>query len=74
MSGFTSKKKQPVYRHHKPSGQARMRWQGREIYLDKFDSPESRQRYAELLTKLVNGATLDIISKRWIVDREATRQ
>ena len=36
MSGFTSKKKLPVYRHHKPSGQARVRWQGREIYLGKF--------------------------------------
>ena len=60
MAGVTSKKKLPVYRHHKPSGQARVRWQGREIYLGKFESPESRQRFAELLTKIVTGATLDI--------------
>lgn len=63
MSGVTSKKtklKLPAYRHHKPSGQARIRWQGREIYLGTFESPESRQRYAELLTKIVTGATLDI--------------
>ncbi len=63
MAGVPSKKskqKLPVYRHHKPSGQARVRWQGREIYLGTFESPESRQRYAELLTKIVTGATLDI--------------
>ncbi|MBC7821556.1 MAG: hypothetical protein IAG10_32120 [Planctomycetaceae bacterium] len=60
MAGVKSKKKLPVYRHHKPSGQARIRWQGREIYLGKFESPESRQRFAELLTKIVTGATLDI--------------
>ena len=58
MSEVTSKKL-PVYRHHKPSGQARVRWQGREIYLGKFESPESRQRYAELLTKIVTGTMLD---------------
>ncbi len=63
MAGVTSKKatkKIPAYRHHKPSGQARVRWQGREIYLGKFESPESRERYAELLTKIVVGATLDL--------------
>lgn len=60
MAG-TSAKKLPTYRHHKPSGQARVRWQGVEIYLGKFDSPDSRQRYAELLTKVVTGATLDDI-------------
>ena len=60
MSGFSSKKKLPVYRHHKPSGQARVRWQGREFYLGKFNSPESRQRYAELLQKIVTGTVLDI--------------
>ena len=60
MAGVTSKKKLPVYRHHKPSGQARVRWQGREIYLGKFESPESRQRFAELLTKIVTGVTLDV--------------
>ena len=60
MAG-SSGKKLPTYRHHKPSGQARVRWQGREIYLGKFDSPESRQRYAELLTQVVTGVTLDDI-------------
>ena len=59
MSEVTSKKL-PVYRHHTPSGQARVRWQGREIYLGKFESPESRQRYAELLTKIVAGTMLDL--------------
>ncbi len=59
MAGVTSRKL-PVYRHHKPSGQARVRWQNREIYLGRFDSAESRQRYAELLTKIVTGTLLDV--------------
>lgn len=65
MAGVTSKKagrSLPAYRLHKPSGQARVRWQGQEIYLGKFDSPESRKRYAELLTKVVTGATIDLES------------
>lgn len=63
MAEVTSRKssrKLPAYRLHKPSGQARVRWQGQEIYLGKFESPDSRRRYAELLTKVVTGATLDI--------------
>lgn len=58
MAGVTSKKL-PVYRLHSPSGQARVRWLGREFYLGRFDSTESRERYAELLTKIVTGTILD---------------
>ena len=52
----------PVYRLHKPSGQARVRWKGQELYLGKFDSLESRKRYAELLRSIVTGATFDLAS------------
>jgi len=42
----------PSYRLHKPSGQARTIINGRHIYLGKFNSPESRQRYARLLAEI----------------------
>ena len=38
----------PSYRLHKASGQARTIINGRHIYLGKYGSPESRQRYALL--------------------------
>lgn len=41
----------PSYRLHKPSGQARTIIRGRHIYLGKFNSPESRQKYARLLAE-----------------------
>ncbi len=33
---------------HKASGQARIRWRGKDYYLGRFDSPESRVEYARL--------------------------
>jgi integrase len=48
-----SRKSVPAYRLHKPSGQARTIINGRHYYLGKYNSPESRQKYARLLaTKL----------------------
>lgn len=34
---------------HKKSGQARVRWEGKDYYLGPFGSEESRERYAELI-------------------------
>ena len=42
----------PSYRLHKPSGQARTIIHGRHIYLGKYNSPESREKYARLLAEL----------------------
>ena len=39
----------PQARLHKPSGQARVRIDGNEIYLGKFGSAAARQRYAEVI-------------------------
>ncbi len=44
-----TKKRVPKYAHHKPSGQARVRIDGKDIYLGVHGSPESHQRYSELL-------------------------
>ena len=56
----------PTYRRHKPSGQARVRWMGKELWFGLFDAPESRQRFAEFLKKVVSGTLLglDLLSRR----------
>lgn len=45
----------PGYWLHKPSGQARSRIAGRDVYLGVYDSPESRRRYGELVAQAVAG-------------------
>ncbi len=42
----------PAYRLHKPSGQARVIISGEHVYLGKYGSPESREKYARLVSKL----------------------
>jgi hypothetical protein len=39
----------PKYRRHKPTGQAVVRINGRDFYLGKYGSQESRERYAVLM-------------------------
>ena len=50
----------PSYSLHKPTNQARVRVDGRDIYLGPFNSPESRQRYAEILTQLAAGRPVSV--------------
>src|SRR4051794_39625111 len=42
----------PSYLLHKPTGQARVRVGGRDIYLGLYDSPESRAEYARIIADL----------------------
>lgn len=44
-----SRKRKPSYLFHKPSGQARVRIEGKDHYLGAYDSTESRLRYDELI-------------------------
>lgn len=44
--------KVPKYSLHKPTGQARVQFNGRAVYLGKYDSPESRVRYEKLVAEL----------------------
>jgi hypothetical protein len=53
---MSHKKNVPAYRLHKPSGLARVIIDHKQIYLGKYDSPESRKRYAELITEHLNNA------------------
>jgi len=47
----------PAYRLHKPSGQARVIIDREHIYLGKFGSPESHEKYARLISeRATNGA------------------
>ena len=41
----------PSYRHHKPSGQAVVTLSGKDHYLGRFGSPESREAYDRLLAE-----------------------
>jgi integrase len=45
----------PSYRLHKPSGQARVIFQGQHIYLGKFGTPESWEKYHRLIAEKLNG-------------------
>src|SRR4051812_34804689 len=42
----------PAYRLHKPSGQARVRHGGKEIWLGRHGSPESRENYSRILAEI----------------------
>ncbi len=42
----------PKYSLHKPSGQAKVRHNGRTIYLGKYGSPESKAAYARFIANL----------------------
>lgn len=48
-------KRPPKYTHHKPTGQARVRINGKSHYLGLFDSPESHKRYDALIAKWLGG-------------------
>jgi len=52
------KKRPPKYSLHKPTGQARVRIDGKSHYLGKYDSPESHKRYDSLIAKWL-GSTFD---------------
>jgi integrase len=46
-----SKRAVPKYGHHKPSGQARVRINGKDHWLGKYGSPQSYKKYAALIYK-----------------------
>ena len=44
-----AKRRRPAYLLHKATGQARVRIDGKDCYLGVYGSPESRERYDELI-------------------------
>ena len=53
----------PSYLHHKASGQARVRINGRDYLLGPYGSDQSRIRYGELVSKLAGGIPIDPIDE-----------
>ncbi len=53
----------PAYRHHKATNRAVVYVDRREIYLGVYGSPESRQKYAELVSRLTGGDPLESSSR-----------
>ena len=45
----------PKYSHHKAKNLARVRIDGKDIYLGKYDSPESHKRYREVIANWLAG-------------------
>ena len=45
------RRKKPGYWHHKPSGQAYVRIDGKDHYLGAYDSPESRDHYEAIIVE-----------------------
>lgn len=50
----------PKYSLHKATAQARVRINGRTIYLGLHGSPESVRRYDELISAWLNGSVPDL--------------
>ncbi len=50
-----AKKKLPSYLLHKPTGQARVRIDGRDHYLGEYVSDQSRVRYGTLVARIASG-------------------
>ena len=49
----------PTYLLHKPTGQARCRIDGKDIYLGPYGSDSSRIKYGQLVAKLAGGVPID---------------
>ena len=56
-----SSRRTPSFRHHKATGQGFVELNGRRIYLGRFDRPETRQRYHQLVAEwIANGRQLGV--------------
>lgn len=58
----TQRKSVPQYGLHKPTGQARVRINGRDFYLGRYGTDESRIRYGELIANHAAGLPVDPFS------------
>lgn len=54
----------PPYRHHKSTGRAVVYIGRKTVSLGPYDSPESRQQYAEIVSKITAGETVEGLSSK----------
>lgn len=64
QSGSRGRVRVPGYLLHKATGQARVRIQGRDVYLGPYGSVESRERYGRILADLARGGVVDPVEAR----------
>ena len=60
----------PAYVHHKPTDQARVRINGKDHYLGRYGSPESHDRYDDLIAEFIESEpptskTLNAVLSAW---------
>lgn len=69
---ITKQLKVPSYRHHKPSGRAVVTIDGKDYYLGKWNTDESKQTYDRLITEWLAGgrrlATLNSAAEPTIIE------
>lgn len=69
---MSRQRKSPAYLLHQATGQARVRINGKDIYLGPFGSPESKERYREVLQewgcgeKIVVAVSIGILCLRYL--------
>jgi hypothetical protein len=54
----------PTYQHHRATGQARVTIHGKDHYLGPHGSEESKQRYEELVRKLITDRERQELAQR----------
>ncbi len=69
---MSRQRKSPAYLLHQATGQARVRINGKDIYLGPFGSPESKERYREVLQewgcgeKVVVSVSIGVLCLRYL--------
>ena len=63
----------PKYRLHKGSGQALVQIKGERVYLGRYDSPESKEKYRRLVAEFL-ASTQSSKSERYPVDPPRCRR
>lgn len=53
--------KLPCYGRHESSDQAVVNIQGRDIYLGRYGTPESKQRYNEIISQLIAKRVIELV-------------
>ncbi|MBS0191776.1 MAG: hypothetical protein U0573_12300 [Phycisphaerales bacterium] len=59
MNSATASLRIPQYRLHKSRGLAKVRLDGRDVYLGKYDSPESHAQYRRVIAEWLANAKVD---------------
>jgi hypothetical protein len=62
----------PAYGLHKPTGQARVRINGKDVYLGPHGSEELKRKYEQIVRKLITDRTRDEMRARVEISSDLT--